>query len=164
VNALLFAIAMEKSIGANLKNMQESCSPELKSVLAQLIVFQQEFEQILLQLQSPESGVGLPTIDPVRMVGNDELWNSLSNQFQPASLPSAADYMVLCSVHAMLDKTAQFYLQTAKNIEQAPQRLLLSSIAEMKLMLRRRFDGIERVVVNQVWNAVGFPPGMLAKE
>ncbi len=61
-------------------------------------------------------------------------------------------------------KTAQFYLQTAKNIEQAPQRLLLSSIAEMKLMLRRRFDGIERVVANQVWNAVGFPPGMLAKE
>ncbi len=104
MNALLFAMSMEKSIDDNLKNLQGNCSPELQSVLAQLILFQHEFEQILLQFQSLESGVGLPTIDPVRMVGNDELWNSLSNQFQPASLPSAADYMVLCSVHAMLDK------------------------------------------------------------
>ena len=164
MNALLFAMSMEKSIDANLKDLQGNCSPELQSVLAQLILFQHEFEQTLLQLQSLESGQGLPEIDTLRLVGNDELWNSLSHQFNPTSLPSAADYMVLCSVHAMLDKTSQFYLQTAKNVEQAPQRLVLSSIAEMKLMLRRRFDGIERIVANQVWNAVGFPPGMLAKE
>lgn len=164
MNALLWAMSMEKSIDANLKNLQGNCSPELQSVLEQLIIFQHEFEKILQQLISLESGQSLPEIDTFRLVGNDELWNSLGNQFQPTSLPSAANYMVLCSVHEMLDKMSQFYLQTAKNVEQAPQRLMLSSIAEMKLMLRRRFDGIERIVANQFWNALGFPPGMLAKE
>ena len=64
----------------------------------------------------------------------------------------------------MLDKNTQFYQQASKHSMQPQVRLFFGSVAELKLMLRRRIDGVERVVANQVWKSVGFAPGLLGKD
>jgi hypothetical protein len=31
-------------------------------------------------------------------------------------------------------------------------------------MLRRRVGAVERILANQIWQEIGFPPGLLGKE
>ena len=64
----------------------------------------------------------------------------------------------------MLDKMAQYYLQAAKQVDSPQQRLLFSSLAEIKQRLRRRVGAVEQIQANQIWKQVGFPPGLLGKE
>ena len=164
MNTLQYAGAMENSIGVTLRTLQANCSPELTRVLEHLVQIQLELERIVLQAESAELGQGLPEFDVMQIVGDELCWRCLANPFQPSSLPSAIDYTVLWSVHAMMAKSAQYYQQAALNTNQPNLRIALSSIAEMKLILRRRIAAIERIVANQLWQSLGFPPGLLAKE
>jgi hypothetical protein len=164
VNTLQYASAMENSIGVTLRTLQANCSPELTRVLEHLVQIQRELERVVLQAESVELGQGLPKFDVMQIIGDEVLWRSLANPFQPSSLPSAIDYTVLWSVHAMMAKSAQYYQQAAMNTDQPNLRIDLSSIAEMKLILQRRVAAIERIVANQLWQSLGFPPGLLAKE
>ena len=75
-----------------------------------------------------------------------------------------ADAAALWSIHAMLDKASQFYLQASKQVEPPQLRLFFSNLAEIKLMLRRRVGAVERILANQAWKEIGFPPGLLGKE
>ena len=164
MSTLTYAASMEKSIGVNIENLREGCSPELCEVLKLLAGFQQEFEMVLVRATSLSPEQSLPALDTAQLLGTDENWRKMTSAFSAELPPNAQDFTVLWSVHAMLDKSTQFYQQASKQSVQPHVRLFFSSIAELKLMLRRRIDGIERVLANQVWKAVGFAPGLLGKE
>jgi len=164
MSTLTFAASMEKSIGINIEKLKDGCSPELCDVLELLAGFQQEYELVLTHAKSLPQEQSPPELEPSRLLGTDENWRKLTGAFLPDTAPNAQDYTVLWSVHSMLDKNAQFYQQASKQSVQPQLRLFFGSVAELKLMLRRRIDGVERVLANQVWKEVGFAPGLLGKE
>lgn len=164
METLTFAAAMEKSIGDNIEKLGHGCSLGLQPVLHLLVAFHREFEMVLVRAKSAPDGQSLPELDTTQLLGPDETWRSLSAAFSADTVPDAMDYTVLWSIHAMLDKSTQFYQQASRQSVQPHVRLFFGSIAELKGMLRRRMDGIERIAANQVWKAVGFPPGLLGKE
>lgn len=164
MSTLTFAASMEKGIGANIEKLKPGCSPELCNVLELLSGFQREFELVMVRAQSLSAEQNMPELDTEHLLGSDENWRKLTGAFSVDSPPIAQDYTVLWSVHAMLDKNTQFYQQASKHSMQPQVRLFFGSVAELKLMLRRRIDGVERVVANQVWKSVGFAPGLLGKD
>jgi hypothetical protein len=164
MNPLLFAESIEKEVAANVESLKAGCSPELCAVLDRLLAFDREFAQMVSKALSEPAGSNPPELDKVKLMGDEEMWVALTNRFNPASPPAAKDFAVLWSIHAMLDKSAQFYQQVSAHTDQVQLRLWLSSLAEIKIVLRRRIAAIERVVANQVWKSVGFAPGLLAKE
>lgn len=164
MKTLAFAASMESSIGANIEKLKPGCSAGLQGLMEQLAGYHREFEMVLVRARSVPAGQSLPELDTSQLLGSDERWRALSAAFTADSSPNALDYAVLWSLHAMLDKSAQFYQQASRQSVQPHVRLFFGSLAEMKVILRRRTDGIERIVANQVWKEVGFAPGLLGKE
>ena len=164
MNTLAFAASMENSIFANIEKLKPGCSADLHPLLEALAGFHKEFEMVLVRAKSVTDGQSMPELDTMQLLGTDENWRVLTGVFSASSSPNALDYAVLWSVHAMLDKSAQFYQQAARQSVQPQLRLFYGSLGEIKLILRRRMDGVERVVTNQVWKEVGFAPGLLGKE
>ena len=164
MKALHFAAAMEQAIAGNLQQLRGGCSADLTEVMERLITSQQAFLQLLAQATSAENTAGDAAIDVVGMIGSDADWTELTAKFQPGMDPLATDVAVLWSVHAMLDKISQFYLQAAQQVESPQQRIFFSNLAEIKQKLRRRVGAVERIQANQVWKEIGFPPGLLGKE
>ena len=164
MGTLIFAASMEKSIGANIMKLKDGCSPELCDILELLAGFQREFEALLEQADLLSPGQSPPELDTERLHGTDENWRRLTSAFAADMAPNTQDYAVLWSVHAMLDKNAQFYQQASKQSLQPQFHLFFASIAELKIMLRRRIDGVERVLANQVWKSIGFSPVLLGRE
>lgn len=164
MSPLLFAVSMEKSIAGNIEGFRGACSPELQAVLEQLLIFQKEYVEVVSLAEASKSGFNAVDIDALKLMGKAESWALLLAEFNPEAPPAANDFSILWCVCAMLDKSAQYYQQAARYETQPQMRISLASLAQMKSALRRRISGIERVVANQVWKAVGFAPGILAKE
>lgn len=164
MDPLDFAVAMENGIIANLDRLKLNCSPVLAPVMEALIRAEQGIVTLVEQARPVRDGESVPDTELPAILSREEEWGQLQIRFDPAAAPAVLDYTVLWSVRAMLDKSAQYYRQAAKETEPARLRLLLASVAEIKTMLRRRIDGLERIMANQAWKAVGFAPGLLAKE
>lgn len=164
MESLTFSASMENSISEVLQELRGGCSPEINRVLDSLLRFHGEFERLMSEVKELPENQPWPELSAADFVGTDEVWRELTGSINPGTSPNTADYATLWCIHALLDKSAQFYQQAARQNLPEPERLFLSSVAELKLMLRRRIDAVERVVANQVWKAVGFPPGLLGRE
>jgi hypothetical protein len=74
------------------------------------------------------------------------------------------DLVALWAIYAALDKSAQFYRQAVLNTPYPLPRLFWGSLAEIKTMMRRRVDGLLRVMYNGIWEQIGFAPFALGRE
>lgn len=157
--SLDFAAAMEQAIASKLQALGVGCSAELSALLERVTHSQQAFVRLLSEHAAKE-----PDLDVAAMIGSDADWAAITSRFQPGTAPAAIDIAALWSVYSMLDKMAQYYLQAAKQVDSPQQRLLFSSLAEIKQKLRRRVGAVEQIQANQIWKQVGFPPGLLGKE
>ena len=164
MKTLDFALAMEASIGEKIRMLQVGCSVDLTELLDRLIKSQQSFADLIQQAKSSNDEALAMKIGAGSLIGSDAEWAAITAKFQPGDNPVIADTTTLWSVHAMLDKASQFYLQASKQLESPQLRLFFSNLAEIKLMLRRRLGAVERIQSNQVWKEIGFPPGLLGKE
>jgi hypothetical protein len=164
MDALAFASLMEHSIIDDMEGLRGSCSPELSRAVELLIRFHGEFERLVTTAKMSAKEQTWPELTAAVFVGTDETWREITGSIHPGTVPLAADYTALWCIHALLDKSAQFYQQAARQNIPEQERIFLGSVAELKLILHRRMDGVERVVANQVWKSVGFPPGLLGKE
>lgn len=162
--SLDFAVAMEQAIAGKLQAFGVGCSVELTALLERVTRSQQAFVQLLSEASCAEPAAKEPDFDVAAMIGSDAEWAAITSRFQPGTAPAAIDIAALWSVYSMLDKMAQYYLQAAKQVDSPQQRLLFSSLAEIKQKLRRRVGAVEQIQANQVWKQVGFPPGLLGKE
>ena len=164
LKAVGFAAAMERAIAVKVQELASDCSVELAALLAQVNCSQQAFGRLLAQVAGNENAGCEVEIDATALIGSDADWTAIISRFQPAADPLAIDIAVLWSVYAMLDKMSQYYHQAARQVNSPQQRLLFSSLAELKQKLRRRVGAVEQIQANQVWKEVGFPPGLLGKE
>jgi hypothetical protein len=159
-----YAALMEQSIADNLQNLKKDCSTELGELLDRLIACQQQFLGLVQQAATPEASISGIEVDLARLIGPEAEWASLRQKFDPGAKPIVHDFTVLWSVYAMEDKATQFYQQATSQAEAPQIRLFLNNITEIRRILSRRIGGVERIVANQVWKAVGFAPGLLGKE
>ena len=161
---LSFAIEMEKSITANMERLQCLCSPRLEELVTRLLRCQEQFEALLEQVRATQDCTLSEETGSKRMLGDDAEWTMLCGKFKPDEEPQTQDFTVLWSFHSLLDKSSQFYQQASRQDPQVQLRLFFSNIAELKTVLRRRVDGVERIIANQVWAKIGFAPGLLGKD
>jgi hypothetical protein len=164
VKTLDFASAMETSIAEKMRMLQVGCTVDLTELLDRLIKSQQSFVDLIQQAKNSGNEALELKIDVTSLIGSDAEWAAITAKFQPGDSPVIVDATTLWSVHAMLDKASQFYLQASKQLESPQLRLFFSNLAEIKLMLRRRVGAVERILANQIWQEIGFPPGLLGKE
>lgn len=164
MKTLDFALAMEASIAEKMRVLHVDCSADLAKLLNRLIQSQQSFAQLIEQAKGSDVAVIELTMDAAGLIGGDAEWAAITARFQPGDSPLLADAAALWSVHAMLDKASQFYLQASKQVEPPQLRLFFGNLAEIKLMLRRRVGAVERILANQAWKEIGFAPGLLGKE
>lgn len=164
MKTLDFASAMETSIAEKMRMLQVGCTVDLTELLDRLIKSQQSFVDLIQQAKNSGNEALELKIDVASLIGSDAEWAAITAKFQPGDSPVIVDATTLWSVHAMLDKASQFYLQASKQLESPQLRLFFSNLAEIKLMLRRRVGAVERILANQIWQEIGFPPGLLGKE
>ena len=164
VKTLEFALAMEASIAEKMRVLPVGCSNVVAELTDQLIQSQQSFAKLIEQAKDRGNEAMELTMDAAGLIGSDVEWAAITAKFQPGDTPVLADATALWSIHAMLDKASQFYLQASKQVDPPQLRLFFSNLAEIKLMLRRRVGAVERILANQAWKEIGFPPGLLGKE
>ena len=165
MNSIEFATAMESAVRANINTLLQKTSPQLASLLEIIESGQDEFHSLLGKVQIAESNSApLPELETEILIGNEATWKNIVSGMKASDPPNASDIAVLWCVMSMVDKSLQFYRQASHNALQPQTRLFFSSAAELKAMEYRRLDAIVRILSNQVWSAVGFPPGVLAKE
>ncbi|HMM20496.1 MAG TPA: hypothetical protein PKA10_07130 [Selenomonadales bacterium] len=160
-----FAAAMEASIRQELERFMESAPQELQAALTMIGRFQAEFELLLdrAQLTNVDAG-SYPEVNGEFLLGADSSWQQLAGDFGVVRDKTAANLTVLWAVHALMEKSGQFYQQAALNSAHPATRLLMASLGEVKSMARRRVDGLLRVIYNEVWADVGFAPSKLGKD
>lgn len=159
-----FAVAMELAIAGRVQELGAGCSQELAVLLERLVLSQQAFVLQLADTSSKDDAGNALEFDVARLIGSDDERAAITSRFQPGTVPVAVDIVIIWSICSMLDKMGQFYLQAAKQVDSTQERLVFSSLAEVKQKLRRRVAGVEQIQSNQVWKGVGFPPGLLGKD
>lgn len=164
MKTLDFALVMEASIAEKMRVLHVDCSTDSTELLNRLLQSQLSFVQLIEQAKGSDISVPELTMDVAGLIGSDAEWAAITARFQPGDSPVLADAAALWSVHAMLDKASQFYLQASKQVEPPQLRLFFGNLAEIKLMLRRRVGAVERILANQAWKEIGFAPGLLGKE
>lgn len=160
-----FAAAMEASIRQEIERLTDFAPQELQPALSLLGNFQAEFELLLdrVQLTNVDKG-SYPSVNSETLLGADNAWQQVAERFGAAQDKTAANLAVLWSVHALMEKSGQFYQQAALNSPHPATRLLMNSLGEVKSMARRRVDALLRVMYNEIWADVGFAPAKLGKD
>jgi len=154
-----FAAALEASIRQEFESMIERAPQELGPLFIKLSKVQTEFELLLDRAQgiNPELPQ-YPDVDQQELIGSDEEWRILTRDFADAPNKSIICLILLLAAVEFLDKSEQFYRQAAVNSAHPTTKFFISSMAEVKAILRRRVDGVLRVMYNQAWGELGFAP------
>lgn len=160
-----FAAAMEASIRQETERIADQAPAGMEPVLSAVAAFQAEFELLIDRAQYTNVDTGsYPEINPATLLGADGGWQAAGGPLKTAAGENIAVLTTLWQLSSLVEKSGQFYQQAALNSAHPSSRLYLSSLAEVKVMLRRRLDSLQRVVYNEVWAAVGFAPFVLGKD
>jgi hypothetical protein len=165
MNELRFAAAMEGAVRQEMEALVSQVSPELLQAISLINKFQVEFELLLDRVQCVDINTGkYPAVDAAVLLGNDEVWQKALQQLGERTVKSSIDLTVLWMIHSLVEKSGQYYHQAALNSAHPATRLLLSSLAETKNMLKRRVDSLLRVLYNGIWSEIGFAPFVLGRD
>lgn len=160
-----FAAAMEASIRQEIEHFTKQAPSELNALLGIVGKFQVEFELLLDRAQCTDINTGrYPAVDATLLLGSDDDWQVVVQKFAAAQDKTAANLTLLWMIHSLVEKSGQFYQQAGLNSAHPSTRLFMSSLTETKNMLRRRIDGVLRVMYNEIWSDIGFAPVQLGKD
>ena len=163
-NVFAYAIKMETAVSRQFQEVQVLAPNQLKPFLTLLLQSQDIMSQLLVAGMAVDPAHShFPEPDLTASVANDMQWKQAGEiMLTPEELSVAL--ACLWSAGALLDKTGQFYRQAGINSIYPTERIFFSSLAEVKLLLRRRTNGITQSLGNQLWTEIGFSPFTLAKE
>lgn len=165
MNVLLFAATLEASIRQEIEAVTRQAPDELQPFLTVLGKFQVEFELLLDRAQYTNVDVGrYPGVDLAALLGTDDAWQKILRDFAAAAEKKVTSLTALWMVQALVEKSGQLYHQAGANSAHPSTRLFFASLAETKNMLRRRIDGLMRVMYNEIWADIGFAPVLLGKD
>ncbi|MHC1746328.1 MAG: hypothetical protein AB9895_04305 [Negativicutes bacterium] len=157
------ACELETALQRQLDLFSGASSPYLTPVLHYLIDIQVEVAESLSAAEYVNVDLAEypPPGDRLRNTGAD--WKKLVEDKLP--LPAeTGDIVILWSIYTAIDRMEQFYRQAALNSVHPLTRAYFTSLAEGKMFLRRRTDGLIRVLYNDIWGKVGFAPFALRKD
>ncbi|MBP2653029.1 MAG: hypothetical protein H6Q73_598 [Firmicutes bacterium] len=162
---LRFAVVLEASIRHEVEHIAKQASAELQLVLDIVSRFQAEFELLLDRACSIDVSNGKYPEVPVNvLLGSDGEWQQAIKSFTLSGDKSVANLTNLWMIIALIENSRQFYQQALLNCPYPTARIFLSSLAEIKIILRRRIDGVLRGMYNEVWAQVGFAPFVIGKD
>jgi hypothetical protein len=159
-----FALAMEAAVQTEIAELARRAPVELHAFLALLTSYQTELHLFLTKAHQLESAANFPPVDLDTLLGTDAVWQDITQSYGQLPAKSTANLTTLWMVLALIDHSQQYYQQASLNAPYPATRLFFNSIAQTKAMLRRRIDGLIRVVSNETWASLGFSPTMLAKD
>ena len=165
MNVMHCAAMLEASIRQEIEATTGQAPGELQPFLAAVGKFQGEFELLLDRAQYTDIDTGrYPEVEAMTLLGNDGDWQEVLQQIGPLGEKALAALTTIWMIQALVEKSGQFYQQAALNSAHPSTRLFFRSLTEIKGMLRRRVDGLLRVLYNQVWSDIGFAPVLLGKD
>lgn len=165
MNVLLCAATMEASIRQEIEAVIRQAPGELQPFWEAIGKFQVEFELLLDRAQYINVDSGrYPMVDSAALLGSDDAWQKIRQNFAIVSDKNISSLTALWMTYALVEKSGQFYQQAAANSAHPSTRLFFGSLAETKNMLRRRIDGLMRVLYNEIWAEIGFAPFLLGKD
>jgi hypothetical protein len=164
MNVLLCAATLEASIRQEIEAVTQQAPGELQPFWEVIGKFQVGFELLVDRAQYTDVDTGrYPGVDSAALLGSDETWQKIQRDFAAVPEKTISSLTALWMIQALVEKSGQFYQQAAANSAHPSARLFFSSLAETKNMLRRRVDGLMRVVYNEIWAEIGFAPFTLGK-
>ncbi|BBB93052.1 MAG TPA: hypothetical protein PKA28_01540 [Methylomusa anaerophila] len=160
-----FAVLLEKSINKNLEKVRLDVSAELQPIVTLI----QQTQSLIFDLLQETSDVNidyakLPEVNLTVLIAADDLWQKAVSSYTDAPPINTDDLIQMWTIYASIEKSAQYYQQASLNSPHPATRLFLSSLSEIKNILRRRVSGVLRMIYNDVWSEVGFAPFVLGKE
>jgi len=165
MNVLLCAATLEASIRQEIEAVIQTAPGELQPFWSAIGKFHVEFELLLDRAQYTDvDSSRYPGVDSVALLGSDDAWQKLLRDFAAVPDKTISSLTALWMTHTLVEKSGQFYQQAAANSPHPTTRLFFSSLAETKNMLRRRVDGLMRVLYNEIWAEIGFAPFLLGKD
>jgi hypothetical protein len=159
-----YALEMEGSIQYSLNQAQRDAVPEISELLACLIKYQNDFIALLSLATEKVSDLSpFPAVKPETML-NDAQYREIMKQITDRCAELTSDIAVIWSAYSLFERSWQFYQQASYHSVQPAARILFSSLAESKNIVRLRLDHTMRILYNEVWGRVGFAPFVLGKE
>ena len=158
---LEFSRIMERSILGTLQQLSQQSSPDTGKVLNYFIRLETELVVLI-------DGIGLnpkvyPVIDADKLL-DDADWKTVLECFAGSfedCLPDLAAMWTLCSLQ---ENASQYYQQAALHSSEPQQKIFYKSLAELRVIAKRRAESANRIIYNMIWNKVGFAPFQLGKE
>ncbi|MEG6586020.1 hypothetical protein [Dendrosporobacter sp. 1207_IL3150] len=157
--ALDTALSVEISIRKQLECMIKSdVNSEIADILHYLIKLNSELELILADAKKVDPNTSsYPNVDIAPLVGNDEDWRRYNELVEKVGT-NYNSLVILWSLEAMIEKSAQFYQQASQNSAYSSTKMFLSSLYQVKTMKRRKISALSRIVNNNIWSVIGFSP------
>ena len=157
-----FAVKFEEEIVRQLETLKQTDSEEITSILDAVIKAEEKIIEVLKDAQKLDI-----SLDTYKQIGIDKILDK-DNAFVDFMKNKDADFLkIFCeltAISALIDRSAQFYSQSAANNSNPTLKLFLSSLAQVKNVLRGRLKGCIRSVSNDIWQEVGFAPFALGKD
>ena len=156
------ALSMETAIKEELEvQLNNSQVPELRPLVELLIKGQISILQVLSQASNDTFAYN-PIEISEKILGNDNVWKEAATIKNNTSSSSSC-LVQLWILSSLLDKSSQYYRQTALNSAYQQSKLFFNSIAEVKVIQKRRIDSVLRSIYNIIWGDVGFAPFSLGR-
>jgi len=159
-----FAVALEATIQEEIDNTARLAPKELQPFLVFLARYQVEFQLLLTQAIQADAPHCYPSVELDALLGTDEAWQEIVQSYGKVLNKTRANLTILWMIMALVERSEQFYQQAGLNADYPSTRLFLRSLAETKAMLRRRIDGLLRVVSNEAWAELGFSLSAMGKD
>lgn len=159
-----FAIELETSLSRQVAMLHETASVGTAAVLELVKDSQTKFLKILSELNTMESDtIRYPVVTESQLLGADAAWQRATENIADTKA-NLQELIGLWSIYVIIDKSVQFYQQTAANSAHPHARLFFNSLSHVKKILYRRLGGIIQIYYNYYWGELGFAPFILGKD
>lgn len=158
------ALSMETCICKEIKELLKNAPNEIAPLFEAIHKTQTQLELLInTAMHINIDTEPFPVVD-VAILGTNASWKALNDNYANTSKTSIEDLISLWKIYTLIEKTAQFYQQSALNSPHPAAKLFFTSLSEIKHMLRRRIQGILQIMYNHIWSEIGFSPIVFGKD
>jgi hypothetical protein len=159
---LLFAADLEKNILSELSKMAETAPSVLKPALQMLLAAENSWNELftIAEIEPRE----YPEPKAEALAGSDKEWQGIALDLKNTPADNTESLVLFWMLYAFIERTTQYYQQAAANCAYPADRQFFLALAQCKLLLKKRIDGIMRIMYNHAWAEVGFAPFLLGKD
>ena len=156
-----YAIELEKQVDNTLVLLSDKAIEDIQLLCSILRNHEAEITTVLSSTLNNANS--FPQINLTELV-NDVEWDKVITRLNSNPRVLLAQQPMLWILHTLYDRQFQFYYQAGQNSPKLDAKVFMSSLAQVKNLVRRRLEVISRVASNEAWGQLGFAPFVLGKE